>query len=374
MELKKSSLYERHLECNGRIVDFGGWALPVEYTSTLAEAKAVRQGCGIFDASHMGEIIVSSNDALEFLQYLTPNDISQISPGQMQYNVLLNPDGGIIDDLMVYNMNHAFLCVVNATNKDKVLKWFNDNKKGDVEIKDESDLTALIAIQGPKAQEIISKVVSKEIANLEYLHFSLSSINGAQAIISRSGYTGTDGFEIYPKWAHAPKVWDALMKAGKDLGITPCGLGARDILRIEAGYPLYGHEIDDTTNPYEATLPWVVKLNKDFIAKEKLESVKNIGVGRKRVGIVMSDRAVPRQGYPVFCQDEAVGEITSGTFSPNANKFIGMAYLAPSCAKEGIEIMVQVRTKSYKGTVSKWPFVEITTKTQHSQTISKGGE
>ena len=373
MELKKSSLYEKHIECNGRIVDFGGWALPVEYTSTLAEAKAVRQSCGIFDASHMGEIIISGNDALEFLQHLTPNDISQISPGQMQYNLLLNPNGGIIDDLMVYNMGHAFLCVVNASNKDKVLNWLKDHKKGDVEIKDESDITALIAIQGPRAQEIISKVCSKEVVGLEYLHFSIASINGAKAIISRSGYTGADGFEIYPEWSHAPKIWDVLMEAGKAAGITPCGLGARDILRIEAGYPLYGHEINDMTNPYEATLPWVVKLNKDFIAKEKLEAIKNQGVKRKRVGVTMIERAVPRQGYPIFYKGKAVGEICSGTFSPNANKFIAMVYVNSDCAKEGTEISVQIRKKSYKAIVSKWPFVEITTKAQHSQTISKGG-
>ncbi|UCG34920.1 MAG: glycine cleavage system aminomethyltransferase GcvT [Candidatus Omnitrophota bacterium] len=361
MELKQTSLYQKHIQHKGRIVDFSGWALPVEYSSTLAEAKAVRERCGIFDASHMGEIAIKGKNALAFLQYLTPNDISLIQKGQMQYNLLLNPEGGVIDDLMVYHLGDSFICVANASNKDKVLAWLNKNKKEGVKIEDQSDKTALIAVQGPQAAAVVSKVVG-EAMNLDYMHFVKATFKGKEAIISRSGYTGTDGFEIYPSWDDACLWWDAFMSAGKGLGLVPCGLGARDVLRIEVGYPLYGHEINDTTNPYQASLAWVVKPQKDFIAKDKLMIIKKEGPAQKRVGFIMQQRGVPRQDYPIYAKTKKIGRVTSGTFSPNANQFIGMAYVDRDYTAAGTEIEIEIRDRLYKAKVAKWPFVEIGTK------------
>ena len=373
MELKRTPLYEKHVQNKGRIVDFSGWALPVEYSGTLAEAKAVRKSCGIFDASHMGEIAIKGKNALAFLQYLTSNDISTIQKGQLQYNLLLNPEGGVIDDLMAYHLGDSFLCVVNSSNKEKVLAWLNKNKKEEVEIEDQSDKSALIAVQGPEAVNIVSKVVGEAINNLDYMHFIKASLKGSEAIISRSGYTGTDGFEIYPSWSGACAWWDAFMSFGKDIGLVPCGLGARDILRIEAGYPLYGHELDDTIDPYQASLAWAVKSQKDFIAKDKILAIQKAHPAKKRVGFIMQERGMPRKNYPIYAKDKEIGQVTSGTFSPNLNQFIGMAYVDKDYVALGTEIDVKIRDRLYKAKVCKWPFVKIGTKSHNHHTIIKKG-
>ena len=362
MELKKTPFYQKHLQNKGRIVDFSGWALPVEYKSTLAEAEAVRKSCGLFDASHMGEIVVKGAGAFSFLQRLVSNDLSVTSPGQMQYNLFLSESGSIIDDLMVYRRKNSFLCVVNASNKDKVFKWLNKNIQPEVEIIDKSKKYALISIQGPNAAKIIERVFSRQEAGLEYLFFREMEIEGEGLIISRSGYTGEDGFEIYFPWENSSKWWDKLIENGKDFELKPCGLGSRDILRIEAGYPLYGHEIDEAINPYEAFLGWAVKLNKDFIGKEELLKIKSIGLKRKRVGFIMQERAIPRQGYSVLEKSKIIGKVSSGTYSPNVGKFIGMAYLGEECVKIGDEVNVEVRGKLYKAKIAKFPFVSIKTK------------
>ena len=371
MELKHTPLYQKHIQNKGRIVDFGGWALPVEYSGTLAEAKVVREKCGIFDASHMGEIIIKGKNALAFLQYLTPNDISLIQEGQMQYNLLVNSRGGVVDDLMIYNLGDSFLCVVNASNKDKALAWLNKNKKEDVEIEDKSDSIALIALQGPQAVNIMSEVVGENINKLDYMHFIKYSLEGKEAIVSRSGYTGADGFEVYPCWDDACFWWGAFMSAGKGFGLLPCGLGARDILRIEAGYPLYGHELDETINPYQASLEWVVKLQKDFLAKEKLINIKKEGLTQRRVGFIMQERGMPRQGYTVYANTKKIGQVTSGTFSPNANQFIGMAYVSRDYAAAGTEIEIEIRDKFYKAKICKWPFVKVGTKNHNHDNFIK---
>ncbi len=378
MDLKKTPFYQKHLQNKGRIVDFSGWALPVKYKSTLAEAEAVRKSCGLFDASHMGEIVIRGPGAFSFLQELVSNDFSTISAGQMQYNLFLNESGCIIDDLMVYRMKNSFFCVVNASNKDKVFKWLNSNIQSEVEVIDKSKEYSLISIQGPNAAKVIEKVFSREETDLGYLFFKEIQIEGEEIIISRSGYTGEDGFEIYLPWENSSKWWDKLIAEGRDFELKPCGLGSRDILRIEAGYPLYGQEIDDTINPYEACLGWAVKLSKDFIGKEELFKIKSGGVKRKRVGFIMQERAIPRQGYSIYSAGEAVplgvnedispgrtrviGKVSSGTYSPNLGKFIGMACLGKDYVKIGGEVSVEVRGKLYKAEMTKFPFVSIKTK------------
>ena len=364
MEPRKTSLYEKHLENNAHIVDFSGWALPIEYTSILKEAKAVRTTCGLFDASHMGEIFIKGPSALNFLQALTPNDISITKKGQLQYNLFLNDNAGVIDDLMVYNLGDEFLCVVNASNADKVHKWLvskmNEGKyaagnKSNLEIVDESANTSLLSLQGPNSVFVMEKIFGGVIKNLKYMHFDKFNFEGKNIIISRSGYTGEDGFELYCENELATRLWDSILKYGKDWGLALSGLGARDVLRIEAGYPLYGHEINDNTNPLEASLEWVVKSKKDFIAKNKLNNAK---LNRKRIGFVMKERAIARQGYQIYINNEIVGEVTSGTFSPNLDKFIGMAYIDEKNSKKGSTVEIKIRDKFYKAELTNFNFIK----------------
>lgn len=373
MESRKTPLYQKHVEKKGRMVDFSGWLLPVEYESVLKEAKSARSTCGIFDASHMGEIVIKGRGAFSFLQNLTPNDISLISKGQMQYNLLLNEKGGVIDDLMVYNQGKQFLCVVNASNKDKVLAWFSENKTDDVDIEDRSDCTALISLQGPLAIELMTKVVGEAVKGLKYMNFDFYSLGGSEALISRSGYTGEDGVEIYPDWEDACSWWDAIVEKSKNCGLTFCGLGARDILRIEAGYPLYGHELNEDIDPYTARLAWVVKADKDFIAKDKLLEIKRQDHSAIRIGFIMKERGLARQGYPVYFESRKIGQVCSGTFSPNANVFLGMAYVEKGCVECGKEIEIEIRNRFYKAEVSKWPFVELSAGKNSNNSLIKRG-
>ncbi|MCK9614771.1 MAG: glycine cleavage system aminomethyltransferase GcvT [Candidatus Omnitrophica bacterium] len=362
MEPKKTPLYQKHVENNAHIVDFSGWALPIEYSSILKETKAVRLSCGLFDASHMGEIIIRGTSALDFLQALTPNDISKTNSGQLQYNVFLNEKAGIIDDLMVYNLGNSFLCVVNASNINKVYTWLcrarleaKYVKADNVEIVDESPEISLLSLQGPKSVKVISEIFGQDINSLKYMHFVQLNFENKNIIVSRSGYTGEDGFELYCPNCVAPALWDVILEKGKSHDLCLCGLGARDVLRIEAGYPLYGHEINDNTNPLEASLNWVVKFKKDFIAKDKLE---NAEITRMRVGFVMNDRAIARQGYSVYSNDKIIGQVTSGTFSPNLDKFIGMAYVEKEFGKIGTSLEIKIRDKFYKAQVANFNFIK----------------
>lgn len=366
MEPRKTPLYEKHIENNAHIVDFSGWALPIEYTSILKETKATRLTCGLFDASHMGEIIIKGAQALDFLQALTPNDISKTKSGQLQYNVFLNEKAGIIDDLMVYNLGDSFLCVVNASNINKVYthlcKAHLDGKYAkpeNVEIIDESPEISLLSLQGPNSVKIISEIFGKDVNNIKYMHFVQLNFKNKNIILSRSGYTGEDGFELYCPNSIAGSLWDSILEKGKEHGLCLCGLGARDVLRIEAGYPLYGHEINDDTNPLAASLDWVVKFKKDFIAKDKL---KNFEIKRLRVGFVMQTRAIARQGYGVYSNTKIAGEVTSGTFSPNLDKFIGMAYLDKESSKIGTPVEIKIRDKFYKAQISDFNFIKPRTK------------
>jgi aminomethyltransferase len=373
MELKKTPLYQKHIDNHARIVDFGGWSMPIEYESILKEAKATRTSCGLFDASHMGEIKIKGKGALSFLQKLTPNDISLTTKGQLQYNVFLNNNGGIIDDLMVYNLGGDYLCIVNASNTDKVYKWLKEKEDNTVQIVDESQDTSLLSLQGPSASGVMAEVFGKSIPDIKYMHFiekefsaedgqggSASGGRGKSIIISRSGYTGEDGFEIYSANSDIVFIWDKILESGRKANLALCGLGARDILRIEAGYPLYGHEINDETNPLEASLDWVVKFNKEFIAKERLLAVKEKGITRKRVGFIMQDRAPARQSYEVYHDTKLVGFVTSGTYSPNLEKFIGMAYVDITCVKAQTPIEIKIRDKFYKAKITKFNFITAT--------------
>ncbi len=360
--MKKTPFYQWHLQNKGRMVDFAGWSLPLEYQSSLKEAKLVRSACGLFDVSHMGEIVIEGKAGFDFLQKLVSNDLSLAGKGQLQYNLFINPEGGIIDDGMIYRQDESFFCVVNAVNKDKVLAWLEKNKK-DVEITDRSNETALISIQGPHSTGIAEKVFGLAVGTglprpyLQYMGFIEEKLGGKNVLISRSGYTGEDGYEIYIPWNDARYWWDKLIEAGRNFGLVPCGLGARDILRIEAGYPLYGHEIDDTTNPYEACLGWAVKLNKDFMGKTKILRTKQEGIKRKRVGFTMQERGLPRQNYSLYHQGKKIGSVSSGAYSPNLERFIGMAYVETDYSAEGTEIEVEIRDKFYKAKVSKFPFI-----------------
>ena len=357
MKLKKTPLYEKHLQNNAKIVDFGGWALPLEYRSILGEAKFSRTGCGLFDVSHMGQILIAGKKAFGFLQYLTTNDISLISKGKLQYNLFVNEAGGIIDDCMIYNLGESFLCVVNASNKEKVLSWLIERSDGNVIVTDKSDGFALISIQGPNSEKIVSEVFLSSLAELEYMHFIEEIIDKKEVIISRSGYTAEDGFEVYLNPKDACSFWDKLLEKGKD-SILPCGLGARDILRIEAGYPLYGHELDRFTNPYEATLAWAIKVNKDFIAKGKIVKVNEEGLRKKRIGFIMQERILVRKDYPIYSGSNQIGLVSSGTYSPNLNKFIGMAYIDIDYANYNSIVDIEVRGKLYKAKIVKFPFIK----------------
>lgn len=330
MELKRTPLYQQHIKNNARIIDFFGWAMPLEYTSILKEAKAVRAACGMFDASHMGQILVKGS-----LQGLASNDLSRLKNGQVQYNLLLNQDQGIIDDCLIYRLEEGFLLVVNASNKLKVLERLKKNSTRDFNGR------GLICLQGPRAQEIAAKIFSAEVTSLAYMSFYKTK----DFLISRTGYTGEDGFEICLSADQAENYWEKLKESGAAL----CGLGSRDILRIEAGYPLYGHEINEDTLPSEAGLDWAVKPHRDTIIK------------KKRVGFIMEEKAFPRQGHKAIDNQKEIGYVTSGAYSPNLNKFIGMAYVDKDYAFVGKEINIEVRGRLVKAKIAEFPFISIRT-------------
>ncbi|HZO89691.1 MAG TPA: glycine cleavage system aminomethyltransferase GcvT [Chthonomonadaceae bacterium] len=348
--LKHTPLYDAHIAAGARIVDFAGWAMPVLYTGILEETRAVRTDAGMFDISHMGRLRVAGPGATTLLQTLTSNDVAALAPSRAQYSLLTNPQGGIIDDIIVYRESaQAYLVVVNASNTDKDLNWIYSHTPADVAIENRTDETAMIAVQGPNAPARVGQVVgNRGLLSLDRFQYATGSIAGAEATFCRTGYTGEDGFEIIVPAGAAPGVWQALREAG----VAPCGLGARDALRIEAGYPLYGHEIDDTTSPVEAGLMWVVKLDKgDFTGRDAIQAVKEQGPKRRLIGLTLRERIVPRQGYTIYVGPEAVGEITSGVFSPTRNHSIAMGYVATPYARPGTEVEIAIRDKRAAATV-----------------------
>lgn len=359
--MKKTPFYEIHQKLGAKIVEFAGFYMPIQYEGIIAEHKKVRESVGVFDVTHMGEIEISGSDALQFVQKITTNDASKLEEGKVQYSSMCYPDGGIIDDLLVYHCGVYYMLVVNASNKDKDYNWMLENKSGDVKIIDKSDEIALLAVQGPNSLKVVQKISNVDLSNLKYYHFTRGKISGIDAIISRTGYTGELGFEIYFRSdiKDAEKIWNSLFEAGKEYNIAPIGLGARDTLRLEMGMCLYGNDIDNTTNPLEAGLGWITKFDKgDFIGKEALLKVKNEGIKRKLTGFVICDKTVPRHGYEIQFDNKKIGFVTSGTFSPVLNYSIGMGYIEKQFADEGQIINVIIRNKPVEAKVTKPPFIK----------------
>jgi aminomethyltransferase len=361
MLLQRIPLHDKHVALGAKIVPFAGFEMPVRYSSDIEEHNAVRNAVGLFDVSHMGEFLIEGPQALDLLQWVTSNDVSKLTDGKIQYSCLPNGKGGIVDDLLVYRVEaEKYFIVVNASNIQKDWDWISaQNQKFNAKMTNLSDGLALFALQGPRAVDVMKKLTKKEISELEYYTFATADIGEVKDLmISATGYTGAGGFEVYVPNVSATKVWDALMDAGKEFGIQPIGLGARDTLRLEMGYCLYGNDIDDQTSPVEAGLSWVTKFSKDFIDKSLLLDQKEKGVSRKLVAFELIDRGIPRSHYVVCTADGTkIGEVTSGTQSPTLSKGIGMAYVSPEYSQVGTEIYIDIRGKLLKAKVAKLPLV-----------------
>lgn len=357
--LKNTALTNVHIALGAKIVPFAGYNMPVQYQGLKIEHECVRTGVGVFDVSHMGEFFLHGPKALDLIQKVTSNDASKLTPGRAQYSCLPNGKGGIVDDLIVYKFDdEKYLLVVNASNIEKDWNWISQNNDMGVEMVNASDDYSLLAIQGPKAAEAMQSLTATDLSNIKFYHFEVGNFAGCpNVIISATGYTGSGGFEIYVKNEDAEKVWNKVFEAGKEYGIQPIGLGARDTLRLEMGYCLYGNDIDDTTSPLEAGLGWITKFDKDFIDKEFLAKQKEAGVTRKLVAFELVEKGIPRHDYPIVdAHDNAIGKVTSGTMSPSLDKAIGLGYVPTNLASEGSEIFVQIRNKSLKAVVVKLPF------------------
>ena len=356
--MKRTPLYQKHLQHGGKIIDFGGWELPVQYTSIIEEHKHVRNAAGLFDVSHMGEIAVKGNEALEFVQRIVTNDISSALPGQAVYSPMCYPDGGVVDDLLVYKKSDRdILLVVNAANTDKDFDWIKQNANESVDVKNISDSIAQLAIQGPLSQQILQKVCDYDLSAIKFYHFAENiDIGGITALVSRTGYTGEDGFEIYIDAKDAEVVWDTLISAGDGM-LKPAGLGARDTLRFEAALPLYGNELSKDISPIEAGLGMFVKPDKgEFIGRDVLASQKAQGADRKLVGFEMIERGVPRSHFDIEKDGRKIGFVTSGSFAPTLNKTLGMALVDKEFSDIDTQFDVIIRNKAVKANVIKKPF------------------
>src|SRR5215467_14340497 len=357
--LKHTPLFEQHVALGARLVEFGGWEMPVQYSGIIDEHRAVRTHAGLFDVSHMGEFKVEGQSALDFLQHLVPNDVSRLVINQALYTQLCLPDGGTIDDLIIYKLEeNRYMLVVNAANIEKDFDWISKQARDfEVQITDRSNATALLALQGPEAQSILQPLTDVDLPAIRYYHCLPGMVHGINCIISRTGYTGEDGFELYCASADVPTLWNDLLAAGKNHGLLPAGLGARDTLRLEASYCLYGHELDEQTNPLEANLGWTVKLNKDeFIGHDALLKVKEQGIKRKLIGIEMVERGVCRGGYAIYEDDQQIGVLTSGAPSPTLNKNIGMGYVETPYAIVGKPVYIDIRGKRTAAQIVALPF------------------
>ncbi|MEO8761607.1 MAG: glycine cleavage system aminomethyltransferase GcvT [Bacteroidia bacterium] len=359
--MKTIALDKKHHSLGAKMIEFAGYNMPVSYTGLNDEHATVRNSVGVFDVSHMGEFILKGENALDLIQRVTSNDASVLTDSKAQYSCLPNGKGGIVDDLLVYRIDEkTYMLVVNASNIDKDWNWVSSHNTKGVDMKNISDQTSLLAVQGPKAIETLQKLTSVKLADIPYYSFVKGTFCGIDNIvISNTGYTGAGGFEIYFDNEHAGKIWDAIFEAGKEFGIKPIGLGARDTLRLEMGFCLYGNDIDDTTSPLEAGLGWITKFTKDFTDRNYLLAQKEKGVTKKLVGFEMIDRGIPRHGYPIVdAAGNNIGVVTSGTQSPTLNKAIGMGYVKTGLAKADTEIFVQIRDKNIKAVVTKIPFLK----------------
>ena len=341
------------------MVDFFGWELPVEFSGIIDEHMAVRNKAGLFDVSHMGEIIISGKQSLDLVQYLTPNNAARLAPGKAQYSALTTPQGTFVDDLLVYCLSEEkYLMVVNCSNTSKDYEWMLSHKEGfDVEIENKSDDHTQLAIQGPRALEILQPLIDVELEEMNVFESNWAKIEGEEVLVSRTGYTGEDGIEIYTLSLFPEKIWDAILERGEAYGLLPVGLGARDTLRLEAKLMLYGNDIDETTTVLEAALGWLVKFKKgDFIGREVLLAQKEEGVKRKIVGFEIIERGIARSHYPVFLKGEKISEVTSGSFSPLLKKSIGLTYLPLEQTEVGTEFEIGIREKKVKARVIPTPF------------------
>lgn len=358
--LQRTPLFELYKEYGAKVIDFGGWELPVQFSSIKEEHEAVRTKAGLFDVSHMGEITVKGEDAEGFLQYVMTNDVSKLKEGGAQYTAMCYQDGGTVDDLLVYKRAEGdYLLVVNAANTEKDYDWLVKNQKGNVEIQNISNEVAQLALQGPLAEEVLQKLTEYDLSQIGFFKFAEDvEIDGTKALVSRTGYTGEDGFEIYCDSEDAAKLWHTILEAGKEVGVLPIGLGARDTLRFEARLALYGQELTAEISPLEAGIGFAVKLKKeaDFIGKDALIKQKEDGLKRKLVGIEMIDKGIPRTHYDVFKNDEKIGEVTTGTQSPTLSKNLGLALIDSKYTELGTEVEVQVRKRRLKAEVVKAPF------------------
>ncbi len=357
--LSRTALYDQHVALGGKMVPFAGFEMPVQYpTGIREEHRAVREAAGLFDVSHMGEFILRGSQALDLIQKIAINDASTVEVGQAQYSAMCTLDGGVIDDLLVYRYPDHWMLVVNASNRPKDFAWVSQQAEGlDVTIDDASDRIALLAIQGPKAAGIVSQLTDTDLDTIGYYRFKVDQIAGMAATISRTGYTGEDGFELYVDAGDAATIWDALLEAGASDGLIPAGLGARDSLRLEMGYALYGNDLDGEHSPLESGLGWVTKLDKgDFLASDVLRRQKEAGVERRLVGFRLLDKGFPRPGYEIVIDGEVAGRVTSGTLSPSLGVGVGLGYVPVSHSKSGSEIAVRIRGTDVAAVIERPPF------------------
>ncbi|ERJ60063.1 glycine cleavage system aminomethyltransferase GcvT [Sphingobacterium paucimobilis] len=359
--MKNTALTDLHISLGAKMVPFAGFNMPVQYTGINDEHETVRNGVGVFDVSHMGEFILKGEKALDLIQKISSNDATKLYDGKVQYAYLPNENGGIVDDFLTYKLDdETYLLVVNASNIEKDWNWISQFNTFGVDMKDISDQTALLAIQGPKAAEALQSLTEIELASMEYYTFQKGKFAGVDnVIVSATGYTGAGGFEIYVANEDVKTVWDAIFTAGAPYGIKPIGLGARDTLRLEMGFCLYGNDIDDNTSPLEAGLGWVTKFTKDFVNSENLKAEKEAGIQKKLVGFEMIDRGIPRHDYEIVDADgNIIGRVTSGTQSPTLKKSVGLGYVNNAFTKEGTEIYINIRNQKVKAVIKKPPFVK----------------
>lgn len=360
-DLISIALEAKHQELGAKMVPFAGYLMPLQYTSVVQEHKAVREGVGIFDVSHMGEFILKGSKALDLIQKISSNDATKLKVGSAQYSCMPNENGGVVDDLIIYKLEEEeYLLVVNASNIEKDWNWIKSHNTEDVEMIDRSNEISLFAVQGPLASKVLQKLTKVTLADIPYYTFVMGEIAGIQnVIISATGYTGAGGFELYVPNTGAEKLWNAIIDAGKEDNIQPIGLGARDTLRLEMGFCLYGNDIDDTTSPLEAGLGWITKFTKPFINSEALQQQKQEGVTRRLVGFEIEGRGIPRAGYAIYDENDGlIGKVTSGSQSPILEKGIGLGYVTIPNAKADSTIFIEIRNKRIKAIVKKPPFIK----------------
>jgi aminomethyltransferase len=355
---RRTPLFQLYSRYGAKVIDFHGWMLPVHFSGLMKEHEAVRRDAGLFDVSHMGEIALTGPRALDFVQWLTVNDASLLEDGQVQYSAMCFDDGGIVDDLTVYRHDaDRFLLCVNASNREKNLDWIQKHRPEGVEVRDVSDEIALLALQGPKAEFILGQLTDVSLASLGYYRFASCTLGGAEVTVSRTGYTGEDGFEIFLSPDRAAEIWQKIMACGEPAGLLAAGLGARDTLRLEMKYALYGNDIDATTDPLEAGLGWITKLDKgDFLGREAIVRRSGEGPARKLVAMEIKGKGIARQGYDILAGGAAVGAVTSGTFSPSLKKAISMGYVPAELSRAGTRVSVRIRAAEVEAEIVKPPF------------------